>query len=778
VSTAESAAPHLNLKAFRAALLDAYRDYRALKIFVHDALEKNLNEIIGSDEGIKSVVFELLEWSDAKKRLTDLYDYFCEDNPDHPFSQPIADEPTLGAATPTNLNRYHRSIPQFVGRDRAMADLTTLLTACETIAIAAAVSGMGGLGKTELAWQWANREYRAGRFPGGVVWLDVAAGNPGEQLILFCQTEFKVELPELPTIAERVGYCWQHWSEWRSGEVLVVFDDVSRDRDAEMIRDLQPGGSPFRTLWTTRDDWAGVQRYRLDKLDDAAARQLLASYIDASRLDAEPDAIEALLRWFDGLPLGLELAARYLALDDWLSIADYLDELTLTHESLQANREMRYPDGVEAAIAVSWARLNPETEDGRAALRLALRLALFGAAPIPVLADWKQAWRQPLQRLVGLNLVDRDRVAVALHPLVRQFVRGRLAVELSEEEGDQLRREVAAAIVAQGQQIEYRFTMAQAREYAPWIPHLEEVAAGLLAWVVDESVIEPCNRIARFYQGQGLYGLAEPWKERCVAVVRERLGDRHADTATALNNLAGLYESQGKYEEAEPLYREALAIDRESLPANHPDLAIDLNNLAGLYRAQGKYEAAEPLYRKALVIDRESHPANHPSLATGLNNLAGLYRAQGKYEAAEPLYREALVIVRESLPANHPDLARDLNNLAELYRVQGKYEAAEPLYREALVIVRESLPANHPQLATHLNNLALLYESQEKYEEAEPLYLECLSIFMVSLGDDHPNTQTVLVNVIDFYQTALAAGHPYTRLRNHPLGDLIRSRLQ
>jgi len=72
VSTAENSAPHLNLKDFRSALLDAYRDYRELKIFVHDALDKNLNEIIGSDEGLDIVVFELLEWSDAKKLLTDL----------------------------------------------------------------------------------------------------------------------------------------------------------------------------------------------------------------------------------------------------------------------------------------------------------------------------------------------------------------------------------------------------------------------------------------------------------------------------------------------------------------------------------------------------------------------------------------------------------------------------------------------------------------------------------------------------------------------------------
>jgi tetratricopeptide (TPR) repeat protein len=660
-----------------------------------------------------------------------------------------------------------------------MADLTTLLTACDTIAIAAAVSGMGGLGKTELAWQWANRAYRAGRFPGGVVWLDVAAGNPGEQLILFCQTEFKVEIPkELPTIADRVGYCWQHWSEWRSGEVLVVFDDVSRDRDAEMIRDLQPGGSPFRTLWTTRDDWSGVQRYRLDKLDDAAARQLLASYIDGSRLDAEPDAIEALLRWFDGLPLGLELAARYLALDDWLSIADYLDELTLTHESLQANREMRYPDGVEAAIAVSWARLNPETEDGRAALRLALRLALFGAAPIPVLADWKQAWRKPLQRLVGLNLVDRDRVAVALHPLVRQFVRGRLAVELSEEEGEQLRREVAAAIVEQGEQIEQTFTMAQAREYAPWIPHLEEVAAGLMAWVVDESVIAPCTRIGWFYKGQGLYELAERWFVQCVDVVRERLGSQTVYTAASLSNLGSLYRVQGRYEEAESLARKAVDITWYIFPSYDPRRVPYLNNLAGVYLGMGELEIAEKLYREALEIAVNSLPADHPDLADYLSNMAGVYQILGKFKEAEKMYCSALDIDLVNLSEFHPKIGHSLYNIGQLFLYLNDYKKANFLLNKAVEINRINLPETHPHLSLSIAALAFSYHMQHKYKEAETLYLEALGILLKYWGEANGNAQMVLANVTNLYQTALAAGHPDTRLCTHPLGDLIRSRLQ
>ena len=630
---------------------------------------------------------------------------------------------------------------------------------------------MGGLGKTELAWQWAQQEYEAGTFPGGVVWLDMVAGNPAEQLLLFYQTEFQQPVPEeLPTLAQRLAYCWQHWPQ--QGAVLLVLDDVVRERDGATLSLFRPGGQ-FRVLWTTRERWTGVQDYRLDTLSDEAARQLLSSYLDGTRLEAEPEALGELLRWFDGLPLGLELAARYLALDEFLSIADYLQGLHLTHDSLDVTVEMAYPYGLEAALAFSWARLEDE-----AARRLALRLGLYGAAAIPLTAEEQQDWREPLRKLVNLNLLEREAAdSLRLHPLVRQFLRQRLAVALSTEARAELRREVAGVIVKQGQRIPDSFTMAQAREFAPWIPHLQEVAEELLPWVGDEDVITPCNGIARFYEGQGLYDAAQPWYEQAVVVVKERLGNRHRDTAAALNNLAGLYESQGKYGDAEPLYLEALAIDRESLPANHPDLAISLNNLAELYRVQGKYGDAEPLYLEALAIVRESLPANHPQLAIHLNNLAGLYRAQGKYGDAEPLYLEALEIDRESLPTNHPELANHLNNLAGLYESQGKYGDAEPLYLEALEIDRESLPANHPQLAIHLNNLAGLYYGQEKYAEAEPLLLETASIFYESLGEEHPNTQTVLNNVISFYRTALAAGLPDRRLRQHPLGDLIRSRL-
>ena len=68
---------------FRKALLDVYRSYSELSIFVRDAIDKNLEEIAGSGEGLEIVAFKLLEWADAKRCLTELYACFYENHPNH-----------------------------------------------------------------------------------------------------------------------------------------------------------------------------------------------------------------------------------------------------------------------------------------------------------------------------------------------------------------------------------------------------------------------------------------------------------------------------------------------------------------------------------------------------------------------------------------------------------------------------------------------------------------------------------------------------------------------
>lgn len=693
-----------------------------------------------------------------------------------PELQPqTATKPNTPNLAPTNLSRYRRAVPKFVGRDRAMKKLTELVEQYETVA----VSGMGGLGKTELAWQWAQKQYGLGRFPGGVVWLDMAVGNPGEQLVLFCQTEFEVELPELLTLEERVHYCWRKWPTWCEGAVLVVLDDVVRGKDGEKLKILQPGSDVFRVVWTTRDRWTVIEHCPVDQLSNDEAKDLLASYwgrTAKARLEAEPEAVAELLAWFEGLPLGLELAARYLALDAFLPIADYVEQLSLTHESLaQKPEEMRYPHGVEAALALSWARL--ESDEAK---RLAMSLSLFGAAPIPLSAEWQKNWREPLRQLVNLSLLKREtRDRVQLHSLVRQFLRVRLEVECSTPVASQLRRDIGKMILMQGKRIPVRLTGVQMQIFGLWLPHLKEAILALSQWLENEDVIRLLIAICHYYLEQGLYASVEPWSKQCLEAAQEQLRNQSKLTATDFSNLAEVYRLQGKYIEAELLCRKALDIESGSSGYSYPHGLATLNsNLALSLTSLGRYEEAESYSRIAVKLHEKSLIENHFLLALHLNNLALSLGSQKKYGEAEIYSRRAVENALKCLNDSRPYLIGILSTLASWLKLQGKYKEAELSYHEALNILSdEDLNPKHPDIAILLNNLANLLNVQEKYCEAEPLHLEALERMWESPGEKHPDTKKVLNSTVRFYHKALAAGHPETRLNQHPLGNLIRAQL-
>ena len=73
------------------------------------------------------------------------------------------------------------------------------------------------------------------------------------------------------------------------------------------------------------------------------------------------------------------------------------------------------------------------------------------------------------------------------------------------------------------------------------IPHLTEVAENYLDAVSDENLIWAFEGLARFYEGQGLYALAQPWYQQSVSIVKSRLGVYHPEYTASLNNLAVVY---------------------------------------------------------------------------------------------------------------------------------------------------------------------------------------------------------------------------------------------
>ncbi|NEO40277.1 MAG: tetratricopeptide repeat protein [Moorea sp. SIOASIH] len=691
-----------------------------------------------------------------------------------------------------------------MGRQDQLEQLHRELQQTDKLAICA-IAGMGGVGKTELALQYALK-YQD-KYSGGLCWLSVRGADLGTQLVRFGRTELGLTIPDELEFNDQVRYCWRNWPE---GTVLIVLDDVpsfGKDYKQRIKPYLPPAQSRFKVLITSRQHpGASYQRIDLDVLSPEAALELLRSLVAKERIDNELNEAEALCEWLGYLPLGLELVGRYLDIHPNLTIANVqkrLEKKKLAAKALldpTEQGEMTAQLGVAAAFELSWQELPLEAQ------QLGCRLSLFAQAPFDWFLvescvietededDWEEE-QEELEELRDRFLVNRNLLKLTehktyqLHQLMREFLLTKLA---QLPEADSYKRSFCRTMVAVAEKIPkipYTPTKEIIAVVSPLIRHLAETATVLTDWIRDEDIIKPFASLGKLYHGQGIYDQAELWYQQCLKITRSRLGHHHPHVAESLNNLAGLYDDQGLYYQAEPLYKraldmikrllgedhpdvaeslnnlallyhaqgrydEALELLKKQLGEDHPDVAESLNNLALLYHAQGRYDQAETLYHKALEITKQQLGHHHPHVAKTLNNLAGLYDDQGRYLQAELLYQQALKIGKQLLVLceNHPDVADSLNNLAALYYAQGRYDEAEPLSKQALEMRKQRLGHHHPDVAQSFNNLAALYYAQGRYLQAEPLHQQALEMRKQLLGEDHPDIAQSLNNLATLYQ--------------------------
>ncbi|SEP98531.1 AfsR/SARP family transcriptional regulator [Lentzea albida] len=225
--------------------------------------------------------------------------------------------------------------PHFVGREAELARLTEVVAARpgEPVLISA-INGIGGVGKTVLAVQWAHQV--AHRFPDGQLHVDLRGFDtraepldPHAAIRVFLQA-MGVGEDDLPSSGDALVALYR--SVLAGRRVLVLLDNA---RDADQVRPLLPGGTGNLVLITSRDhlsglvDRAGARPVALDVMDDQAAVALLAGRIGAERTAAEPDAVARLVERCAGLPLALGIVAARAA---------YGDRLTVLAEELERER--------------------------------------------------------------------------------------------------------------------------------------------------------------------------------------------------------------------------------------------------------------------------------------------------------------------------------------------------------------------------------------------------------------------------------------------------------
>jgi tetratricopeptide (TPR) repeat protein len=617
---------------------------------------------------------------------------------------------TLGMGLPVRMP--FAANPLFVGRRDELRALACSLKEDEIIAI----TGIGGIGKTQLAAEFVHRF--GGGFAGGVFWMSFAEADavPAEVAACGRGLDLHPSYDALP-LDQQVRLVEAAWA--RPIPRLLVFDNCEDERLLDRWRP-RFGGS--RVLVTSRrgrwDRVLGVRTVALTTLPRPASRELLRRF----RPDL-PVGEPALSRALSGiaaelgdLPLALHLAGSFLERYSRAPFGQpsaYLESLRrggLEHPSLQGKAAGISPTGhadhVARTFALSFERLDPRDETDALAIALLARAAhLAPGEPIPrelllgTVEDDLQS-EDALARLTALGLLDQTEAgALVMHRLVAEFALG---------VGGGAEARAARSAIEEGLLTEAHRVNQSGYPAAlvVWQPHLRAVAERARLREDGRAALL-CNELAFHLQMIGDSLGALPFYERALAIRENLLGPEHPGTASSLNNIGGLFQDQWDAALARRYYERALAIREKVLGPEHPDTAQSLNNLGFLLWSVDDFAGARPYYERALAIrekalgpghpDHPEHSGHSRDLARSLNNLGCLLFSLGDHAAARPLYERALAMRERVLePPGHPDTARSLNNLGFLLASQGDPAAARPYYARALAILEARLGATHP----------------------------------------------------------------------------------
>jgi tetratricopeptide (TPR) repeat protein len=712
----------------------------------------------------------------------------------------------------------------FKGRDEFLKQLRAKVESKSGSALVIAtkqtIHGLGGIGKTRLAIEYANRyseHYNALLF--------IAADSPQNlkaNIANLCGA-LGIYEPE-PVKQYRAAINWlQEHPGW-----LLIVDSVNNQEAAKAVEEsilskLKEGHivvTSRLSTWKNRD----LDELMLDVISKEASVDLLLEGTWGRRKSspAEQEDVRNLAERLGCLPIALQQAVGFIVTRR-CSFADYLERWKKTDEKViewHDEYELKYPRSIASTWKMSFDEMESAGKD------LLKTISWLAPAPIP-LSLFEMVSKQPnpidveagiaeLEKYSFLRWVDDDSEFFQVHELVSQISRytmgekereATIAKSLAIMKGfvenhdpsnpmtwhDIFRPCCAHIKKLIGFSDKYKIGIEESSLYLmnaigcylhslAEFDEAERIFRGVLEIGLQfrenhTQVIAPgMNNLARLLQETGRCSEAEPLFQKALEIYEKSDCSNNLGVAAVLNNHSTLLLAANRHSEAEPLIRRAIQILESFHGPQHPELARVLSTLAISLYKNGCQDEAEKLFRRALKIDEELLGPSHPSIATRLNNLAVLLMNRSRNVEAETLLRRALCIDDNWYGSEHPNVARVLNNLAHVLQENKMYDEAERSLRRAISIDELSYGPSHPYIATGLNNLAKLMQNMERHREAEFLFRRALQIAEAVLGKEHEDTSKIRNNlafllVVDNRQ--IEAEFLYRRaidIREHSLG--------
>ncbi|MEU8688454.1 FxSxx-COOH system tetratricopeptide repeat protein [Streptomyces sp. NPDC048665] len=736
---------------------------------------------------------------EAERRLLDRLDVPLDTQVTGDVTRPA---PRFPASMPDVWGGVPRRNTRFTGREPLLNDAYHLLQGSEPGAGVLTLHGMSGVGKTQLAVEYA---YRFGS-EYDVVWW-VGSEKRVSYRRLLAELAPQLGLSTGPEYGERLRAVrdslrrGEPYSRW-----LLILDGAD---EPEQIWDLVPSG-PGHVIITSRNpEWSEHNSKLLEV--PVYARDESVAFIRrrAPRL-TETDA-DQLAEALEDLPLLLDQTAGWLN-DSDLSVEEYIGLLEGGIDQDVVKVSADFPLAFQTAWSILLNKLRETVPESVDLLRLC---TFFAPGFIPVrllkemshddlpeqlagLLDDPLLWNKAVNQLRQYSVVRLEShegaldetaatgESVYLHRMVHQIVHKDMPESDRSEFIDVVRRALAEA--DPGRPTDTRNWDA----YAEIVPHLKY--ADVLQ-SKDRKVQTMVLNCLRYMYFAGEYTAGVNLGARALRAWRRLLGEAHPRVWEVTYHYANLLRSAGRFQETEALERAAVEHLREEKGANDLDHLRMAGGLAADLRELGRYDEAlemsEWLYAayRELLGDQDSRTLN------ALNNIGYTVRLMGRYEEARGIDQRTLEARRLLLKGRHPwTLFSEVSYAIDL-RLLGRYAEAESAQAKNVREYRMVMGRDNQDTLRAEHNLAMCQLRGGDRASAGTLLTRVLEGYERKLGDTHVLTLAAAVSqscfarehgdidqareasesVIARYEMLLPEGHPFVigARANHAL--ILRS---
>jgi tetratricopeptide (TPR) repeat protein len=598
--------------------------------------------------------------------------------------------PRFPGNQPAVFNPPARNL-RFTGREQLLLELRQKLKAAGGLGTPVALHGGAGVGKTQLAFEYAHR------FRGAydVVWW-ISATQPQFIDVAMADLGAKLRLPVRPTIPENMEVVkrWLSRAGSRTDAAgptrwLLILDNADKYED---VRDFLPQGSGHVLVTTLNPDWADVARMvSVDVFQQAESVEHLRARVGRRVITAaEAEQVAAAV---GHLPILVATAGAWLA-DTATPAAGFLATL---------ERAGPVRDQVKQVWNLSLQRLRQGSPGAYRLLQLASVLEseisldlLYSDQVAKIIAGYDDEIARQLadrvserdiaaslvQRINKLALIKVDNAARRVQ--IHRLLQGTLRDLMSEDELAGLRHDVHLMLAGSRPPGEVDDPAHQDRFRILW-PHLDGSDAVLCP---DDSVRELVTDRIRYIWLLGGYEQGIEYAERAdrawSALLAEHPGTgEHRSLLMRLLHLrfiqGNLLRSMGRFEAARLLDEDTLRRQEDLIGADHPHTLMTAGGYGGDLRALGRY-------RDALERDLRTHRMSaarfgeeHRRTLVFANNLAASYRLMGDFHRALEVDRSTYHRMRAVFGESHPRTLLSAGNLGRDLREAGEYEASVTL---------------------------------------------------------------------------------------------------